>query len=38
MVIRNAFAEKPVPELMLAALVRAAERWRAIYVIDFERR
>ena len=34
----NAFGEKPVLKLMFGAMIRAAERWRAIKVTDFERR
>jgi transposase-like protein len=37
-IIPNAFGEKPVLKLMFAAMTRAAERWRAIKVSDFERR
>jgi putative transposase len=37
-IIPNAFGEKPVLKLMFAAMIRAAERWRAIKVTDFERR
>ena len=37
-IIPNAFGEKPVLKLMFAAMTRAAERWRAIKVTDFERR
>ena len=36
--ISNAFGEKPVLKLMSGAMIRAAERWRAIKVTDFERR
>jgi putative transposase len=34
----DAFGEKPVLKLMFGAMIRAAERWRAIRVTDFERR
>jgi len=37
-IIPNAFGEKPVLKLMFGAMIRAAERWRAIKVNDFERR
>jgi putative transposase len=37
-IIPNAFGEKPVLKLMFAAMIRAAERWRAIKITDFERR
>lgn len=37
-IIPNAFGEKPVLKLMFAAMIRAAERWRAIRVSAFERR
>lgn len=37
-IIPNAFGEKPVLKLMFGAMIRAAERWRAIRVTDFERR
>ncbi|MGF1609948.1 MAG: hypothetical protein ACFCUQ_11170, partial [Kiloniellales bacterium] len=37
-IIPNAFREKPVLKLMFAAMTRAAERWRAIKITDFERR
>ena len=37
-IIRNAFAEKPVLKLMFGAMIRAAERWRAIKFAPFERR
>jgi transposase-like protein len=37
-IIPNAFGEKPVLKLMFAAMTRAAERWRAIKITDFERR
>lgn len=37
-IIPNGFGEKPVLKLMFAAMIRAAERWRAIRVTDFERR
>ena len=36
--IPNAFGEKPVLKLMFGAMIRAAERWRAIKGNDFERR
>ena len=37
-IIPNAFWEKAVLKLMFAAMTRAAERWRAIRITDFERR
>jgi len=37
-IIPNAFGEKPVLKLMYGAMIRAAERWRAIRITDFERR
>jgi len=37
-IVPNAFGEKPVLKLMFGAMIRAAERWRAIKVTDFERR
>ena len=37
-IIPNAFGEKAVLKLMFAAMTRAADRWRAIKVTDFERR
>ena len=37
-IIPNAFGEKPVLKLMFGAMIRAAERWRAIKLTDFERR
>ncbi len=37
-IIPNAFGEKPVLKLMFGAMIRAAERWRAIKITDFERR
>jgi len=37
-IIPNAFGEKPVLKLMFSAMIRTAERWRAIRVTDFERR
>ena len=37
-IIPNAFGEKAVLKLMFAAMTRAAERWRAVKVTDFERR
>ena len=37
-IIPNAFGEKAVLKLMFAAMTRAAERWRAIKVTEFERR
>ena len=36
-IIPNAFSEKPVLKLMFGAMIRAAERWRAIKVTEFER-
>jgi len=37
-IIPYAFGEKAVLKLMFAAVTRAAERWRAVKVTDFERR
>lgn len=37
-IIPNAWGEKAVLKLMFGAMIRAAERWRAIKVTDFERR
>ena len=37
-IIPNAFGKKPVLKLMFGAMIRAAERWRAIKLTDFERR
>ena len=37
-IIPNAFGEKAVLKLMFGAMIRAAERWRAIKITDFERR
>ena len=37
-IIANTFGEKAVLKLMFAAMTRAAERWRAVKVTDFERR
>src|SRR6266540_540721 len=37
-IIPNAFGEKPVLKLMFGAMIRAAERWRAVKVTQFERR
>jgi len=37
-IIPNAFGERPVLKLMFGAMIRAAERWRAIKLTDFERR
>ncbi len=37
-IIPNAFREKPVLKLMFGAMIRAAERWWAIRITDFERR
>jgi len=37
-IIPNAFGEKPVLKLMFGAMIRAAERWRAVKITDFERR
>ena len=37
-IIPNAFGERPVLKLMFGAMIRAADRWRAIKVTDFERR
>ena len=36
--IPNAFGEKAVLKLMFGAVIRAAERWRAIRVSELERR
>ena len=37
-IIPNAFGERPVLKLMFGAMIRAADRWRAIKLTDFERR
>ena len=37
-IIPNAFGERAVLKLMFGALIRAAERWRAIKLTEFERR
>jgi putative transposase len=37
-IIPNAFGEQAVMKLVFGALTRAAERWRAVKVTDFERR
>ncbi|WP_136661316.1 hypothetical protein [Nitratireductor sp. XY-223] len=37
-IIPNARGEKPVLKLMFAAMKRAAERWKAIRITEFERR
>jgi transposase-like protein len=37
-IIPNAFGERAVLKLMFGALIRAAERWRSVRVIEFERR
>jgi transposase-like protein len=37
-IIPNAFGERPVLKLMFGAMIRAAERWRAVKITDFERR
>ncbi|WP_419906913.1 IS256 family transposase [Hoeflea sp.] len=37
-IIPNAWGEKPVLKLMFAAMTRAAERWKAIRITEFERR
>lgn len=37
-IIPNAFGERPVLKLMFGAMIRAAERWKAIRITDFERR
>jgi len=37
-IIPNAFGERPVLKLMFGAMTRAAERWRAIRLTEFERR
>lgn len=34
----HTWGEKPVLKLMFGAMIRAAERWRAIKITDFERR
>ena len=36
-IIPNAFGEKPVLKLMFGAIIRTAERCRAIEITDFER-
>ena len=37
-VLPHAFGERPILKLMFAAMTRASERWRAIWITDFERR
>ncbi len=37
-IIPNASGEKPVLKLKFGAMIRAAQRWRAIKLTDFERR
>lgn|GEM_PF-3957395 len=37
-VIRNALGNKALLELIVGAMSRAAERWRAVKVTDFEQR
>ena len=37
-IIPNAFGDKAVLKLMFGAMIRAAERWRAIRVSELERR
>ena len=37
-IIPNAFGEKAVLKLMFGAMTRAAERWRAVRITEFERR
>ena len=37
-IIPNAFGKKPVLKLMFGAMIRAAERWRAIRISELERR
>ncbi len=37
-IIPNAFGEKAVLKLMFAAMTRAAERWHAVKITDFQRR
>ena len=37
-IIPNAFGERPVLKLMFGAMIRAADRWRALRFTDFERR
>ena len=37
-IIPNAFGERPVLKLKFGAMIRAADRWRAIKFTDFERR
>ncbi len=37
-IIPSAFGEKPVLKLMFGAMIRAAERWRAIKITTLERR
>jgi hypothetical protein len=36
-VIPHAFGERAVLKLMYAALIRAAERWRGLHMIEFDR-
>jgi len=37
-IIPNGFAERAVLKLMFSAMTRAAERWHAIRISDFQRR
>ena len=37
-IIPNTWGEKPVLKPMFGTMIRAAERWRAVKVTDFERR
>ena len=37
-IIPHAFGERPVPKLMYAAVLRAADRWRGLTVDEFEQR
>jgi len=37
-IIPNAFGERPILKLMFGAMIRAAERWRAVRITGFERR
>jgi putative transposase len=37
-IIPDAFGERAVLKLMFGAMIRAAERWRAMRITDFERR
>jgi putative transposase len=36
--VPHAFGERPVLKLLLAAVIRAADRWRGLTIGEFERR